>query len=60
MFKKKKYNKIQYNLDKLDSIITVAIIGEKDTIYVKKDVAKLAKQMLKIRGMYGKIKIKTY
>lgn len=60
MFKNKKDKQLNYNIDRINSIITVAILGEKDTIYIEKRVAKLAKQMLKVKGLYGKIKIKTY
>ena len=48
-----------YNLDRLESIITIAILGESDSIYVSKKIVKLAKQMLKAKGLYEKIKIKT-
>ena len=57
MSKTDRYN--HYNLDRLDSIITIAILGEADKIYVPKKIVKLAKQMLKAKGLYDKIKIKT-
>jgi len=55
--KTNRYN--HYNLDRLEAIITIAILGDSDTIYVPKKIVKLAKQMLKAKGLYDKIKIKT-
>jgi len=58
----KKHNKNQkhdYNLDKLDSIITVALIADSKNIYVPKRLYKLAKQMIAVRGLKN-ITIKTY
>lgn len=58
----KKHNKKQkhnYNLDKLDAIITVAIIANSNNIYVPKHLYKIAKQMLAVRGL-TKMVIKTY
>lgn len=61
MSRDKTYSRFQeYNMDKLESIITVAIIGDSKVIYVPKKVYKLAKQMLQIRKLYDKISIKTY
>jgi hypothetical protein len=48
-----------YNLDKIESIITVAIIAESDIIYIPKKIRKLALQMLKDKKLADKIKIKT-
>lgn len=48
-----------YNLDKIDSIITVAILGDCATIYIPKKIRKLALQMLKDKGLSDTIKIKT-
>lgn len=60
MSRDRRFNRLNnYNIDKLNSIITVAIIGESDTIYVPKRIRKLAVQMLKEQKLYDKIKIKT-
>ena len=62
MLKNKKHNKQgkhEYNLDKLDSIITVALIADQRSIHVPKRLYKLAKQMLAIKGLTN-ITIKTY
>jgi len=60
MSRDKRFNKLNnYNIDKLNSIITVAIIGESDIIYVPKRIRKLAVQLLKEQKLYDKIKIKT-
>ena len=60
--KNKKHNKNQkheYNLDKLDAIITIALIADSKTVYVPKKLYKLAKQMLLVRGL-SNMTIKTY
>ena len=62
MRREKKYNKLQkheYNLDKLDAIVTIALIADQKSIYVPKRLYKLAKQMLSVRGL-TKMTIKTY
>ena len=48
-----------YNLDKIDRLVTVALIADQDTIFVPKKIMKLAKQYLKAEQLYDKIKIKT-
>ena len=52
--------KHQYNIDRLDAIITIAVIGDKKCIYVPKHVLQIAHQMLKVRQLDKEIKIKTY
>jgi len=62
MIRTKKHNKNvrhEYNLDKLDAIITIALIADSNNIYVPKRLYKLAKQMLAIRNLTN-ITIKTY
>ena len=61
----KKHNKHdnqkhEYNLDRLDSIITVALIADSRSIHVPKRLYKLAKQMLAVRRLSDKLNIKTY
>jgi hypothetical protein len=48
-----------YNIDKLDAIITIAWIADKKTVYVPKKLYKAAKQMLAVRNI-NNMKIKTY
>jgi hypothetical protein len=48
-----------YNLDKIDRLVTIALIADDEVIFVPKRIVKLAKQYLKAEGLYGKIKIKT-
>ena len=48
-----------YNLDKIDRLVTVALIADQDTIFVPKKIMKLAKQYLKAEQLYDKIKKKT-
>ena len=57
--KHNKRNKHEYNLDKLDAIITVAIIADSKNVYIPKKLYKLAKQMLAVRGL-SNLTIKTY
>jgi len=60
MSKDKKYNRYdQYNIDKLDSLVTVALIADQKVVYVPKRIYKLAKQFLKVQGIKD-IEIKTY
>jgi len=62
MMKNQKHNKNQkheYNLDKLDAIITVALIADSNSIHVPKRLYKLAKQMLIVKGLFS-MTIKTY
>ena len=63
MIRNKKHNKNvrhEYNLDKLDAIVTVALIANSNNIHVPKKLYKLAKQMLSVRNLAGKMTIKTY
>ena len=63
MLRSKKHNKNvrhEYNLDKLDAIVTVALIANSNNIHVPKKLYKLAKQMLSVRNLTDKINIKTY
>lgn len=48
-----------YNLDKIDRLVTIALIADDDTIRVPKKLLKLAKQYLKAEGLYATIKVKT-
>ena len=48
-----------YNLDKIDRLVTIALIADDDTIRVPKRLMKLAKQYLKAEHLYDTIKIKT-
>ena len=57
--KHNKRSKHEYNLDKLDAIITVAMIADSKNIYVPKKLYKLAKQMLAAQRLKN-ITIKTY
>jgi len=60
MSKDKKYNRYdKYNIDKLDSLVTVALIADQKVVYVPKRIYKLAKQFLKVQGIKD-IEIKTY
>jgi hypothetical protein len=54
-----KKNKHDYNLEKLDAIITIALIADSKTVYVPKRLYKLAKQMLLVKGLFT-MTIKTY
>ena len=49
-----------YNVDRLDAVIFTAQMANNDTIYVPKRIVKMAKQLLKIKGLQDDIKIKTY
>jgi len=49
----------EYNLDKLDAIVTIALIADSRTVYVPKKLYKIAKQMLLVRGL-SNMTIKTY
>ena len=57
---KRKFNK--YNLERiLDAIEVLQFNTSKmKTLYVPKRAAKVAKQLLKIKGVAGEVKIKTY
>ena len=58
--KDKKANRYdQYNLDRLDSLVTVALIADQKVIRVPKRIYKLAKQFLKMQGIRD-IDVKTY
>ena len=60
MSRDKKHNRYnQYNISKLDSLVTVALIADQKTIRVPKRIYKLAKQFLKVQGIKD-IEIKTY
>ena len=48
-----------YNLDKIDRLVTIALIADQDTIYVPKRIVKLAKQYLKAEKLYDTIKVKV-
>jgi hypothetical protein len=48
-----------FNLDKIDRLVTIALIADQDTIYVPKRIVKLAKQYLKAEKLYDTIKVKT-
>jgi len=48
-----------YNLDKIDRLVTIALIADDDTIRVPKKLLKLTRQYLKAEHLYGTIKIKT-
>ena len=49
-----------YNVEKLEAKIFTAMVGNETTVYVQKRLAKIAKQMLKVKGLGNDIKIKTY
>ena len=56
----KKFDRLRnYNLDKIDRLVTIALIADQDTIFVPKKIMKLAKQYLKAEGLYATIKIKS-
>jgi hypothetical protein len=55
---KRDYRWESYNLDKIDRLVTIALMADQDTIYVPKKVAKLAKQYLKAERLYDTIKVK--
>jgi len=57
--KHNKQSKHSYNLDKLDAIITVALIADQRSIYVPKKLYKLAKQLLSAKQLKN-MTIKTY
>jgi len=57
--KHNKRNKHEYNLDRLDSMITVALIANQRYIYVPKRLYKVAKQMLAVQNIKD-LTIKTY
>ena len=48
-----------YNLDKIDRLVTIALIADDDTIRVPKKLLKLTRQYLKAEHLYDIIKIKT-
>jgi len=48
-----------YNLDKIDRLVTIALIADTNVIFVPKKIMKLAKQYLKAEHLYDTIKIKT-
>lgn len=55
----KKHNRYEkYNLDRLDSLVTIALIADEESIRVPKRLYKLAKQFLKAQNI--DLKIKTY
>ncbi len=57
--KHNKRSKHEYNLDKLDAVITIALIADSNNIHIPKRLYKLAKQMLAAQGLKN-ITIKTY
>ena len=60
MAKDKRYNKLEtYNLDKIDRLVTIALIADQTEIFVPKRIVKLAKQYLKAEKLYDTIKVKT-
>lgn len=48
-----------YNIDRLESVIVTAMIANEKMVFIPKRLAKMAKQMLKIKKL-NDIKIKTY
>ena len=48
-----------YNLDKIDRLVTIALIADTNIIYVPKRLLKLTRQYLKAEHLYDIIKIKT-
>lgn len=48
-----------YNLDKIDRLVTIALIADDNIIFVPKRLLKLTRQYLKAEHLYDKIKIKT-
>jgi len=48
-----------YNLDKIDRLVTIALIADTNIIFVPKRLMKLAKQYLKAEGLYDTIKIRS-
>ncbi len=48
-----------YNLDKIDRLVTIALIADQTEIFVPKRIVKLAKQYLKAEKLYDTIKVKT-
>jgi hypothetical protein len=57
---KRKQKQHTYNLEKLESIIMVALIADQKCVYVPKSLYKVTKQLLTIKGLNSKLKIKTY
>ena len=61
MARDKHYDRFNnYNIDKLNNMIDMCILCNAESIYISKKVLKLAKQLIKIRGLESKIKIKTH
>ena len=48
-----------YNLDKIDRLVTIALIADDEFIFVPKRLLKLTRQYLKAEKLYDIIKIKT-
>ena len=48
-----------YNLDRLDSLITVALIADQKSVFIPKRLYKLAKQFMAANNIRD-LKIKTY
>ena len=48
-----------YNLDKIDRLVTIALIADDEFIVVPKKLLKLTRQYLKAEKLYDIIKIKT-
>ena len=59
-YRTKQEKQHDFNLEKLDAIITVAIISAQDCVFVPKRLYKLTKQMLAVKNLTDKLKIKTY
>ena len=56
----KKHNRFEnYNLDRLDSLVTVALIADEKSIMIPKRLYKLAKQFMAANNIKD-LKIKTY
>jgi len=58
MTRDQRYN--SYNIEKLNNMIDMAVMCSADSIYISKSVVKTAQQLIKARGLSGKIKIKTH
>jgi hypothetical protein len=61
MSRDKRYNRFNdYNIEKLNNMIDMAVQCSAEYIYISKRVVKTAQQLLKARGLFTKIKIKTH
>ena len=61
MSRDKHYNRFNdYNIEKLNNMIDMAVQCSAEYIYISKRVVKTAQQLIKVRGLSDKIKIKVH